>query len=98
MITQSSRFGPFLSQLPLIFEVKNKEDGKPIEGFEVEVDGKKEELDGDKTKTLFAFDTVLKVIKVTKVGFKEAEVKDYKVIDGENKIKLELEIKKVKKY
>ena len=68
-------------------------------GFEVEVDGKKEELDGDKTKALFAFDSVIKVIKVTKVGFKDAEeVKDYKVIDGENKIKIELEIKKVNHF
>ena len=42
------------------------------------------------------FDAVIKVIKLTKVGFKDAdEVKDYKIIDGENKIKIELEIKKV---
>ena len=67
-----------------------------MEGFEVEVDGAEEELDGDKTKSMFAFDSVLKVIKVTKVGFKEGEVKDYKVIDGENKVKVELEIKKVR--
>ena len=82
--------------MPLIFEVKNKADGTPVLGFEVEIDGKKEELDGDKTKTLFAFETVLKVIKLTKVGFKDPEeVKDYKVKDGENKIVVELEIKKV---
>ena len=62
----------------------------------MEVDGAEEELDGDKTKSMFAFDSVLKVIKVTKVGFKEGEVKDYKVIDGENKVKVELEIKKVR--
>ena len=82
-------------QFPIIFEVKNKDDGKAVEGFEVEIDGKKEELDGDKTKTLFAFDNVLKVIKVMKVGLMAPEVKDYKVIDGENKVKVDMEIKKV---
>ena len=64
--------------------------------FEVEIDGKKEELVGDKTKTLFPFDFEIKAIKVTKAGFKDAEeVKDYKIIDGENKISVVLEIKKV---
>ena len=64
--------------------------------FEVEIDGKKEELEGDKTKTLFAFDFEIKAIKVTKAGFKDAEeVKDYKIVDGENKISVVLEIKKV---
>ena len=64
--------------------------------FEVEIDGKKEELDGDKTKTLFAFDFEVKAIKVTKVGFKDGdEVKTYKIIDGENKISVVLEIKQV---
>ena len=60
------------------------------------IDGKKEELEGGKTKTLFEFDKVLKVIKVMKVGLMAPEVKDYKVINSENKIKVEMEIKKVR--
>ena len=83
-------------QFPIIFEVKNKDDGKAVEGFEVEIDGKKEELDGVKTKTLFDMDAVLKVIKVMKVGLMAPEVKDYKVVNGENKVVFEMEIAKVR--
>ena len=62
----------------------------------MEIDGKKEDLDGDKTKTLFDFDSEVKAIKVTKAGFKDAEeVKTYKIIDGDNKISVVMEIKEV---
>ena len=32
---------------------------------------------------------------MTKAGLKDAEIKDYKVIDGDNKIKVDLEKKEV---
>ena len=41
-------------------------------------------------------DAVLKVIKVMKVGLMAPEVKDYKVVNGENKVVVEMEIAKVR--